>query len=751
MLELKRVSKIYNTDEVELRALDGVSLKLRQNEFVSILGPSGSGKTTLLNIIGGLDHYSGGDLIIDGTSTKDYKDRDWDAYRNRRVGFVFQSYNLIQHQSILANVELALTLSGVSGSEKKRRATDALKKVGLKDHLNKRPSQLSGGQMQRVAIARALVNNPDIILADEPTGALDSKTSLQIMNLLKEIASDKLVVMVTHNPDLAKAYSTRIVTVKDGKIISDTNPYDGKDEDTKKTPQKHTSLSLLTALKLSKNNLMTKRGRTFLTAIAGSIGIIGIALILALANGVNNMAGELMNGGSVPPAVTIQHAYTSDDSSSSSTTSTTTEEIAPHNNNIVAIDDLSNNLSVLTQRQVRYNDTKALKFYLDSHWSEMKSFTDSIYYDYGLKPLILDKDNNGNIVQVNPVPGSDDSGLSALFDSVSTPDITENKLIRSSFKEIHSNLPYSILSGRLPEKDNELLLVVNDKNELPLSVLYALNLKDRTELDAIITKLNSGERPEFSNITFNFDDYLGKTYRASLDGSADYRKGYPLTIVGIAKVKSDRDESGYLGYTSALAEKMVKQTPGYDFTTPSTIGIIAKSTPDKEKVIAFLDQYNSQTSDKVYYVDQAKSAYESIKSIVNAISYVLIGFVGISLVVSSIMIGIITYISVLERTKEIGILRAIGASKHDVVRVFRAETIIEGFVAGLLGTAISYLLCLAINFLVSTFAHIDKIADFSFVQALILIIISIILTVVAGVIPAKRASKKDPVEALRSE
>lgn len=754
MLEIKNVSKIYHSDEVELRALDKVSLNLRRNEFVSILGPSGSGKTTLLNIIGGLDHYTKGDIIINGISTKDFSDQDWDAYRNHRVGFVFQNYNLIQHQTILANVEIALTLSGVSGAEKKRRATEALKKVGLKDHLQKRPSQLSGGQMQRVAIARALVNNPDIILADEPTGALDSKTSIQIMDLLKEIAKDKLIVMVTHNPDLANEYSTRIVNVKDGKIVSDTNPFDGKGEDISDSDQKHTSLSLATALQLSKNNLMTKRGRTFLTAIAGSIGIIGIALILALANGINRMAGEAMNGGSITPPITIDRIYTDGSSSSSLSTSTKEKDNSTHDNTIVATDDFSTNFAVISQKEVKYNNTKALKSYLDSHWSEMKNYTESIYYDYGLKPTILDKNKNGEVIQVNPVINSDDSGLSTILNSdSSSPEITENKLIKSSFKEIRSNLPYKILSGRLPEKDDELLLVVNDKNELPLSVLYALNLKDHTELDDIIARLNAGEKPSFSDVTINFDDYIGKSYRASPDGSGNYSKGYDLSIVGVAKVKNQNDESGYLGYTSGLTQKYIENSDEFDVATPNTIGIIAKSNDDKDKVTAFLDKYNEQASDqdKVRYTDQAKATFETIKNIVNVLSYVLIGFVAISLVVSSIMIGIITYISVLERTKEIGILRAIGASKRDVIRVFRAETIIEGFIAGLLGAVTAWLLCLAVNAIVSALAHVENIADFSIIQALVLILISVALTVFAGSSPAMRASKKDPVEALRSE
>ena len=753
MLELKNISKIYTSDEVELRALDEVSLNLRRNEFVSILGPSGSGKTTLLNIIGGLDHYTSGNIIIDGVSTKNYKDRDWDAYRNHRVGFVFQSYNLIQHQSVLANVELALTLSGVSGSEKKKRATEALEKVGLGDHLNKRPSQLSGGQMQRVAIARALVNNPDIILADEPTGALDSKTSIQIMDLLKEIAKDKLVVMVTHNPDLAKAYSTRIINLKDGRLTGDSDPFDGKDEEKPARQKSHTSLSLLTALQLSKNNLMTKRGRTILTAIAGSIGIIGIALILALANGVNKLAANAMNGGSTVPAITVPKTYVSESSSSQATFSAEKKSEKAHDDSLLAVDDLSSNFSITTHRQVGYNDLKTLKSYLDAHTSELKNYVETVHYDYGVKLDVLDKDEQGNVIKINPVDGSDDSGLASLLSSSENKELTEADLIKSSFKEIVTNLPYKVLSGHLPEKDNELLLVVDGKNELPLSVMYALNLKSRSELAEIIAELNSGKSHDFSDASFSLDDYLGKTYRVSLDGSLDYDTAYEVKIAGIAKVKDENDESGYLGYTHGLVEKVIAASDDYSLDDPSTISLIAKTQDGKEKITTFLDNYNNQASDseKVKYSDDAQAIIDTIKKIVDALSYVLIGFVAISLVVSSIMIGIITYISVLERTKEIGILRAIGASKRDVIRVFRAETIIEGFAAGLLGVVISWLLCSLINAIVSFAAHIDTIADFSPLQAAILILISVALTVFAGASPAKRASKKDPVEALRSE
>lgn len=752
MLEIKNVSRVYKTDEIELKALDSVSVNLRRNEFVAVLGPSGSGKTTLLNIIGGLDHYTSGDMIIDGTSTKEYTSQDWDTYRNHRVGFVFQSYNLIGHQSILSNVELALTLSGVSGGERKRRAAEALKKVGLEQHMNKRPNQLSGGQMQRVAIARALVNNPDIVLADEPTGALDSKTSVQIMDLLKEIAKDKLVVMVTHNPELAKQYSTRIITLKDGQITHDSKPFDGKNEAKAGDKKKHTSLSLRTALQLSKNNLMTKRGRTLLTAIAGSIGIIGIALILALANGVNKYADGIATGGSVASAITVQRAYSSDSITVANTTAE--DKTARQDGSILAKDDLSGNSYLAAQQQMKYNDMTALKTYIDAHRDEMKNYTASVVYSYGINLNIYDKGSNGEIFKINPVERttSTNTDLDTLLSGQSK--VTTSDLLSSSFKEIISNDPYEVLSGSLPENDNELLLVVNDKGELQLSTLYSLNLASLNELNQIVNDANVGKSHTFSDVSMNYDKIVGKTYKVTLNDTQSYDEAYTLKVVGVAKVKNENDSSGYMGYTHKLIEKVIENSNGtINVDAPETIAIYAKSNNDKKKVTAFLDQYNNQAEEakKVHYADQTQALVDMVKNIVNMLSYVLIAFVAISLVVSSIMISIITYISVLERTKEIGILRAIGASKRDVVRVFRAETIIEGLVAGVIGVVVSWLLCLAVNGIVSALAKIDNITSFSIWQALILILISVVLTVFAGSYPARRASKKDPVEALRSE
>lgn len=745
MLTVKNISKIYETEDIELKALDNVSVSLRKNEFVSILGPSGSGKTTLLNIIGGLDRYTKGDIIIDGISTKNYTDRDWDTYRNHRVGFVFQSYNLIQHQTVLSNVELALTLSGVSPSERKERAKNALDKVGLGKHINKRPSQLSGGQMQRVAIARALVNNPDIVLADEPTGALDSKTSVQIMDLLKEIAKDKLVVMVTHNPELAKDYSTRIINVKDGKIVDDTDPYDDKNEKRDESERKRTSISLLTAFQLSTNNLLTKCGRTILTAIAGSVGIIGIALILALANGVNQYVNNLAGLGSVPSPITVDRVYLQSDSFSITNVKT---DDSNANGEIVAEDDIKDNLSVSKQNQVRFNDTASLKKYIDENSETINNITDSISYSYDVDVNVYDKDKNGEIIKVNPF---EDNSLSSILSSGSDlgAEVQLKDFLSSSMKEFISETPYEILSGSFPKSANELVLVVDGDKKFKLSNAYTLNLADRTKLDTFIYNINHNIELVSGNVGFSYDDIIGKSYRVSLNGES-YDDAFEAKIVGVVKAKKADDESGFLAYTHGLIEKIL-QVSGKDNGTPEKISLYPKTEDKKKEVIAFLDKYNEGKEEKIYYQDATAEIIKTIKTAVNLISYVLIAFVGISLIVSSIMIGIITYISVLERTKEIGILRAIGASKRDVVRVFRAETIIEGLAAGLIGVIVAYSLCLSVNTIVSALAKIDNITQFSIVQAIILILISVGLTVFAGAIPASRASKKDPVEALRSE
>ena len=806
MLEIKEITKIYKMDEISQTALDKVSINFRKNEFVSILGQSGSGKSTLLNIIGGLDHYTSGDLIINGISTKKYTSSDWDAYRNHKVGFIFQSYNLIMHQTILSNVEIALTLTGESKTERKKKAIEALKKVGLGNHLNKKPSQLSGGQMQRVAIARALINNPEIILADEPTGALDSETSVQIMNLLKEVAKEKLVIMVTHNPELAKAYSTRIVSLKDGRIIDDTMPFDGKEEKVNDDNKKRKSMGLFTALSLSFNNLLTKKGRTFVTAIAGSIGIIGIALVLALSNGVKDYINKMQEDSFSEMAISIE-SKTTDDSKSTYNFNSENKNKVEHKDTIVATDDISSNLELSQKVTEKSNNLKKMKEYLDSHREEVDKFSSDVKYIYNVDLNIYDKNEDGSIVKVNPVENAGNVTDSGILSSL----VNMTTLIKNSFSLILNESKYEVVSGNLPKAYNELVLVVNDKNEIPLSVMYSLNIENKLDVSDFMKKSANGEKLDLKDISYDFNKIIGKTYR--LVNAADYyvnnngvwtsrqndnnyvKKIYDnsveLKIVGIAKVKNENVSNGYLGYTEDLTKyimekasksEIVKQQVGNKeinvFTglpfdemnqesyennlkvlnsgsedTPYTINIYPKDANSKAQIKEFIKKYNNSVSDedKIIYQDQMESFTKGITKVVSMISMVMVAFVAISLVVSSLMIGIITYISVLERTKEIGILRAIGASKKDIKRVFRAETIIEGFIAGGLGIIVTYLLTLLVNAIVSVFAQIDGIMKLSIMHAIILIVISILLTVIAGLGPAKIASKKDPVEALRSE
>lgn len=802
MLELKNIKKSYTVGEVKQEVLKGIDVKFRDNEFTSILGSSGSGKTTLLNIIGGLDKYDGGELIIDGVSTKKYNDRDWDSYRNYRVGFIFQSYNLIMHQSVLSNVEIALTLTGVSKQERRKRAIDALTKVGLKGHINKRPNQLSGGQMQRVAIARALVNDPEIILADEPTGALDSKTSVQIMDLLKEIASDKLVIMVTHNPELAKEYSTRIIELKDGKIIDDSNPCKDKEDKVSEKSIKKTSMSLLSALSLSFNNLLTKKGRTFLTAFAGSVGIIGIALVLALSNGVKGYINDLQNSASGIQAISIKNTRTETDTSSN--VKINTEKKEKHDNQILANDDISNNIMLSSQQTVKKQNLKKLKAYIDENNDELSKYSSDIKYTYNVDIQLYDKNQNGEIVKVNPNENADSvdaSGLSALLST---------SIIKNAFVELKNKDQYEVVSGHMPEAKNELVLVVNKNSEIDLSTMYSLNIEDKNEVPSIMNNMANGGKPELNSVKYDYNKIIGKKYR--LINATDYyeklgsvwisrendlnylSKLYDnadeLEVVGIVKVKDDNSLNGFLGYSHDLLEDYVTKANDSDIVKeqnnnkdvsvftglvfdnvnskyednmkvlgaasldePYEISIYLKSPETKDKIKKFLDDYNDKASkdDKVEYVDDIEMLVGTLSSVVGIISYVMIGFVSISLIVAAIMIGIITYISVLERTKEIGILRAIGASKKDVKRVFRAETIIEGLLAGTMGIVISYLLSGLINVIVSLLAKIDNIMSLSIVHAFILIAMSVLLTLIAGLIPANMASKKDPVESLRTE
>ena len=848
MLELKKISKVYKLENFRQKALDNISINFRNCEFVSILGPSGSGKTTLLNIIGGLDNYTSGDLIINGISTKKYNDRDWDTYRNHKIGFVFQSYNLITHQTVLSNVELALTLSGVKSKERKKRAKDALKKVGLIEHINKKPNQLSGGQMQRVAIARALVNNPDILLADEPTGALDSKTSVQIMNLLKEVAKDRLVIMVTHNSDLAEKYSTRIIDLKDGEIKGDTNPYNKSDENNETTKDKKTNMNFLTALSLSLNNLMTKKGRTILTAFAGSIGIIGIALILSLSSGVQNYINRVQEETLTSYPLMIED-------NSVDLTSVMTEQMdklkkdenTKQSNKIYSNNMMTDTLSLMSSK-VQSNNLKSFKEYIEKN-KEINKYTTSIDYKYNIELQLYKSDIEDKIVKVNPNT------------ILSTMGITDMQASYFMFKDVFSeiidndelnNQMYEIVSGRMPKNYNEVVLVVDKNNRISDYVLYALGLKDQQELKDMFEKVRKGEKVVTTDTSYEYSELIGLKFKLLLntdyyekvnglwiDKSEDeeflrekLKDSEEITIVGIIKPNKDSAvTSSTLGgilYTDSLEkhvlkkvedsqivkeqkknpeiniitglefsdeefnindlsfeqqmylsslnqeelaevitkykesysltyEKVLEKLGSIDLDNPSGIYIYAKDFESKDAIKNIINDYNEQQrknskeANVINYNDVVGMLMSSVTDIVDIISYVLISFVSISLVVSSIMIGIITYISVLERTKEIGILRAIGASKKDVSRVFNAETLIIGFTSGVFGILITVLLNIPINIIIKKLTGVSNITRLPLNGAIILIMISVILTIIAGLIPAKLASKKDPVESLRSE
>ena len=857
MLELKKISKVYESEDFKQTALNEVSLNFRSNEFASILGPSGSGKTTLLNIIGGLDKYTSGDLIINEISTKEYNDRDWDSYRNHRVGFVFQSYNLIPHQTILANVELALTLSGVSKNDRRKKAKWALKKVGLQDHINKKPSQLSGGQMQRVAIARALVNDPDILLADEPTGALDTKTSVQIMELIKEIAKDKLVIMVTHNPELAKEYSTRIIKLKDGKIISDSNPYDGKintkeELEIKKKKSKKTSMSLKTALSLSLNNLMTKKGRTLLTAFAGSIGIIGIALILSLSNGVSEYITRVQEETLTSYPLTIEESsvdITSTIAERRKAVLEDTKESTENKNKIYSNNTITDTLSLMSSK-ANSNNLQAFKKYIESDNSNIKDYTTAIGYEYNLNLQLYKSDISKETVKVNP---------NTVLESMGIPSTgTASKFVLGDvWKKLFendeiNNKMYDVVSGRMPKKYDEVVLLVDENNKISDYVLYALGIKDQKELEELYKKVQNGEEIETKQMSFKYDELVGLSYKLLLntdyytkvngvwaDKSEDesYLKSKlenseEIKIVGIVKpseewtgansstggilytnelekyvinkindseiVKEQKENpdvnvitglkfsneefnmdklspeqkkylnslstdelativSKYKEQSNATYESVLLELGSVDLEKPTAINIYAKDFESKDKIKSIIEDYNKEqekdgnTGNVINYNDLVGMLMSSVTSIVDMISYVLIGFVSISLVVSSIMIGIITYISVLERTKEIGILRAIGASKKDVSRVFNAETLIIGFTAGAIGILLTLILNIPINMIIGKVAGVNNLSSLPVLGGIILILISIVLTLVAGLIPAKIASKKNPVESLRSE
>lgn len=926
MLQIQKIYKKYVTGDLEQTALDGVSLNLRDNEFVAILGPSGSGKTTLLNVIGGLDRYDSGDLIINGISTKKYKDRDWDSYRNHTIGFVFQSYNLIPHQTVLSNVELALTISGISKSERKKRATEALEKVGLGKQLHKKPNQMSGGQMQRVAIARALVNDPEILLADEPTGALDSETSIQVMDLLKEVAKDRLVVMVTHNPELAEQYANRIVRVKDGHIVDDSNPYE---LDTKNmAPPKHenmgkASMSLLTALSLSFNNLKTKKGRTLLTSFAGSIGIIGIALILSLSNGVNTYIDNIQKETMTSYPISIE-SETIDLSSIMSSGGPSAGKVTDANHDLDAIYSNGSSLEMASTMTSSFteNNLTAFKKYLDNPDSEINKYVgeNGIIYSYATKFDVYTKDPDGTLVNTNGSTLTDNnnstntmlgmSNMSTMSNMSGLPGMPSNS---NNFSELLSGKDgesvseavkesYNLLYGNWPNAYDEIILTLDKNNEISSNTLYQLGILPSSEYKDLMDKIENGEEIKLESKSWNYEDICNKefyiipesatyisngngTFKSIKEDTAEMEKlmnnAIKLKITGVVRPKEDAKSaliSTALGYTRALTNYIIQYTDnsevvkaqkenstinvlnGMEFSpssddekiadakkylenlgvsdkanlfktimysmqtagdgmsnidnssiqsvtpdistmsetqlaamldeylkspdsdtllkiydtyistgtyddnmttfgvvsldAPSSINIYTDSFENKESISDCIDDYNSTASEenKISYTDYIGILLSSVTTIINVISYVLIAFVAVSLIVSSIMIGIITFISVMERTKEIGILRAIGASKHNISQVFNAETFIIGLCSGLLGVGISLLLLIPINAIIHSVLGSDTVnASLPIAGAIILIILSMILTIIGGFVPSKKAAKKDPVTALSSE
>jgi len=870
MLKLENIKKDYITGDTAVHALKGVSVEFRKSEFVSILGQSGCGKTTLLNIIGGLDRYTSGELYIGGRATSDFRDRDWDNYRNHSVGFIFQSYNLIPHQSVLSNVELALTLTGVPRAERRRRAAEALEKVGLADQLNKKPNEMSGGQMQRVAIARALVNDPEILLADEPTGALDSETSVQIMELLKEISKDRLVIMVTHNPELAERYSTRIIRLLDGNITDDTMPYSGDEEEkTEKKSGKRPSMSFLTALSLSLNNLMTKKARTFLTAFAGSIGIIGIALILSLSNGVNAYIARVEQETLSSYPITIEQAGMDisqlvSDLMGKNEPSGDREDGKIYSNNVMTemMSTMVNGISA--------NNLSELK----KHIEKTSAFSDNsseIEYKYSTVMNIYDE--KGNRVNPNtvfstvfPESQSSGSGNMQMSSSFSNTEVWTRLFENKEFLKKQ----YDVIAGRMPEKYNEIVLAVDKNNQISDYALYSLGLKDSAELEEMMKKAQAGEKIEpTAEVSYSYDDILGLKFKLlcntdyfekNADGTWSDKTedslyvssrlssaAEDITVVGIIRPADSsvaNQTSGFVGYPESLMEHLInkvndseivkaqKAEPEKDVFTgrpfetdadnmtyeqltayiatlpekeqaeyhayinqmtaagqtkeqiteqfktaikeksnnatydgnlklmgvssldePSVINIYPKDFEAKEKISDLITEYNKGVKDteKITYTDYIGLMLSSVTTIINAISYILIAFISISLIVSSIMIGIITYISVLERTKEIGVLRAMGASKKDVSRVFNAETLIVGFAAGAIGILITLLLLIPINAVIAAVTDISGLAVLPFAGGAALVIISMLLTLISGLFPSRVAAKKDPVTALRSE
>ena len=868
MLKLKNIKKTYVSGDEKVEALKGINIEFRESEFVSILGQSGCGKTTLLNIIGGLDRYTSGDLIINGKSTKDFKDRDWDAYRNYSVGFVFQSYNLIGHQTVLSNVELALTISGVSRKERKQRAIKALEEVGLKEQIHKKPNQLSGGQMQRVAIARALVNNPDIILADEPTGALDTKTSVQVMEILKKISKDKLIIMVTHNPELAEKYSSRIIKILDGKITDDSDPIEHqKEEKQQDTKKKRTSMKFLTALRLSLNNLMTKKGRTILTSFAGSIGIIGIALILAISTGVQNYIDKVEEDTLSSYPITIEESTVDMSSLMQSMMGDDTESNTENREEERAYSaDIMNDMITTLSNKKQSNNLKELKKYLDEGNNEITKNSNSIEYGYDLNINLYRADNDKGIVRVNPstvmnafgmgdmIEAQNNSAMSSVFGSSMMTNTDICFEMRDNQQLLESQ--YDLVKGNWPKQYNEVVLVLKEDGRIDDYTLYSLGLKNQSELKDKWKAVENGEKLDENqeSTSYSYDELLNLEFKLLLN-SDYYQKQNGLwinkeddenylkdkinnaetvKIVGIIKQNEQSAVStsvtSGIGYTKQLKEYIIQKSndaqivkeqkenkdvnvfSGLDFPTddnttsmenltteqrlamsklsseeiaqmmetysankdasyeknlqklgavdidtPTSISIYPKDFEAKDKISKAIDEYNQKQRDDgkeentISYTDIVGTMMKSVSQIINTISYVLIAFVAISLVVSSIMIGIITYISVLERTKEIGILRAIGASKKDISRVFNAETLIIGLISGLIGIGITVLLTLPINSMIYAVTGVKVVTAVPFKAGVVLVLISMFLTIIAGLIPAKIASKKDPVIALRTE
>ena len=855
MLQCKNIIKDYVSGDEIVHALKGVSLSFREHEFVSILGQSGCGKTTFLNIIGGLDHYTSGDLIINGKSTKDYSDKDWDTYRNHQVGFVFQSYNLIMHQSVLSNVELALTLTGVNKEERRKRAIEALNKVGLSDQIHKKPTQMSGGQMQRVAIARAIVNNPDIILADEPTGALDSATSVQIMEILKEISKDKLVIMVTHNPQLADEYSSRIIRLKDGSLVSDSNPFNEQEMNVDMSVLKRPGMSFKMACSLSLNNLMTKKARTFLTSFAGSIGIIGIALIMSLSHGMQSYIDQMENDTMASYPIEIQ-ANSSDMSTLMTTMMGMKKKTEEHTDSKIYsrpyVEDVLESLS-----SSKKNNLSAFKSYIESSkGKEFRKTAKAIEYDYNLNLQVYNENTDSGLVQVSPNGLLDKLGMSDMMSiqsqfmdsSAMTNDqvwlsLPESKKLRDD--------EYQLVEGKWPTNYNEVVLEVDENNEITDYALYSLGLLDQDELVKNYQKILNGETDKISKTnlkSYSVDDILNLKFRLVLNSDLYQKvnglwinqsenesymkdvvsKSPEIKVVGIIKPSESTVSQPTMGgvyYTKAMEEYVTSKTENaqivkeqktnpniniftqtefasgqkmsmsnltneqmmqlssmsqeelmnymntyneninatydsnltklgvVDYSNPTKISLYASSFDGKEKLGDLITYYNKKQtkSNVITYNDFIGTMLSSVTSVVNIISYVLIAFVSVSLIVSSIMIGIITYISVLERTKEIGILRSIGASKKDITRVFNAETFIIGLISGVLGILITLVLNVPISVVVENMTGVSHIAKLPVNGAVFLIFIDLVLTILAGLIPSKIASKKDPVEALRSE